>query len=503
MNAMHELLTTKEMAEADRLAVSLGTPSIELMENAGRAVADAVSASFGTVRPVVVFAGPGNNGGDGFVAARLLSQRGYPVELRLLGDVTRLRGDAAIAAERYGGPVGPVTSEIAPAAIVVDALFGAGLTRDVEGQAAAAITSINSSGAHVIAVDLPSGINGDTGRVQGTAIRATETVTFFRKKPGHVLLPGRIHCGRTTVAEIGIPASVLQKIHPRLALNQPSRWRHMFPIPRVEGHKYSRGHTLVVSGGLSSTGAARLAARGALRAGAGLVTIASPRDALAVNAATNLAIMVREAEGAEGLLSLLSDRRINTVILGPGGGIGPQMRALVAAAISQNRTIVLDADALTSFGEKPNELFTAVKNHPESTVILTPHLGEFNILFMNVEGITKVKQKLEATQAASHETDSVILLKGADSIISSPDGQAMVSENAPPYLATAGAGDVLAGIIAGLCAQGMPAFEATAAGVWLHGEAAREVGPGLIAEDLPEALRPVYRRLYRELGAAG
>lgn len=497
---MHELLTTKEMAEADRLAVSRGTPSIELMENAGRAVAGAVSARFGTARPVIVFAGPGNNGGDGFVAARLLSERGYPVDLRLLGDITRLRGDAATAAERYNGPAGPITAEIPPAAIVIDALFGAGLTHDVDGEAAAAIEAINSSGAHVIAVDLPSGINGDTGAVQGTAVRAAETVTFFRKKPGHVLLPGRIHCSRTTVADIGIPATVLQDIRPRLSLNQPSRWGHLFPIPRVEGHKYARGHTLVVSGGLSSTGAARLSARGALRAGAGLVTIASPRDALAVNAATNLAVMVREAEGAEGLLALLSDRRINTVILGPGGGIGQPMRAMVLAAIGQNRTVILDADALTSFGEKPKELFTSLKNHPESTAILTPHSGEFSRIFSEVHKFSSVKQKLEATHAASHETDSVILLKGADSIISSPDGRAMISDNAPPYLATAGAGDVLAGIIAGLCAQGMPAFEATAAGVWLHGEAAKEVGPGLIAEDLPEALRPVYRRLYAELG---
>ncbi|ARQ01594.1 NAD(P)H-hydrate dehydratase [Pseudorhodoplanes sinuspersici] len=498
---MHELLTTKEMAEADRLAVLRGTPSIELMENAGRAVADAVGANFGTIRPVIVIAGPGNNGGDGFVAARLLGERGYSVDLRLLGDISKLRGGAATAAKRYSGPVGPMIAEIPPGAIVVDALFGAGLTRNVDGEAAVAVSAINNSGAHVVAVDLPSGINGDTGAVQGTAIRAAETVTFFRKKPGHVLLPGRIFCGMTTIADIGIPSSVLQDIRPRLALNQPSRWAHLFPVPRVEGHKYSRGHTLVVSGGLSSTGAARLSARGALRAGAGLVTIASPRDALAVNAASNLAVMVREAEGAEGLLSLLSDRRINTVILGPGGGIGPQMRATVMAAVRQDRTMILDADALTSFGEKPNELFTELKNHPESTAILTPHEGEFSRIFSRMSKIPSVKQKLEATQAASHETGSVILLKGADSIIFSPDGRGVISENAPPYLATAGAGDVLAGIIAGLCAQGMPAFEATAAGVWLHGEAASEVGPGLIAEDLPEALRPVYRRLYAELGA--
>lgn len=498
---MHELLTTTEMAEADRLAVASGVPSIALMENAGRAVADAVCKFSGTGRPVIVFAGPGNNGGDGFVAARLLGERGYSVSVRSLGDIARLRGDAAEMARRYGGPVELLGGDIPASSVVVDALFGAGLTRDIEGDSARAIAAINGSGAHVIAVDLPSGINGDTGAVQGIAIQAIQTVTFFRKKPGHVLLPGRKYCGKIALADIGIPSSVLQRISPRICLNSPAVWGHLFPIPRIEGHKYSRGHTLVVSGGLASTGAARLAARGALRAGAGLVTIASPSDALAVNAATNLAVMVRESDGTEGLLSLLSDRRINTLILGPGGGIGPEMRAKVKAAISQNRTIILDADALTSFGEKPNELFTELKNHPESTVILTPHEGEFNRIFNKIPKIPSVKQKLEETRSASHETDSVILLKGPDSIISSPDGRVMISENAPPYLATAGAGDVLAGIAAGLCAQGMPAFEATAAAVWLHGEAAKEVGPGLIAEDLPEALLPVYRKLFAELGA--
>ena len=496
---MHELLTTGEMAEADRLAVAGGVPSLKLMENAGRAVANMVVRRFPTSRPVVVFAGPGNNGGDGFVAARLLAERGYAVRLRLLGDRSKLRGDAAEMARRYDAPAEAVAREIDPASIVIDALFGAGLARDLTGEAAKAIAAINGSGAHVIAVDLPSGINGDTGAVMGSAVRAQQTVTFFRRKPGHILVPGREYCGDVVLADIGIPASVLTTVAPRIALNHPGSWGHLFPIPRVEGHKYTRGYTLVVSGGVASTGAARLSARGALRAGAGLVTLASPRDALAVNAAANLAIMVREAEGADGLLSLLSDRRINTVILGPGGGIGPHMRAKVKAAISQNRTIILDADALTSFGENPKELFTDLSNHPESTVILTPHSGEFSRLFSEIEKNPSVKQKLEATLSASHETGSVILLKGADSIISSGN-RAIISENAPPYLATAGAGDVLAGIIAGLCAQGMPAFEATAAAVWLHGEAAKEAGPGMIAEDLPEALRPVYRRLFAELG---
>lgn len=497
---MDELLTVAEMTQADRLTAERGISFLQLMENAGQAVADAVTARCDRSRPVVVFAGPGNNGGDGCVAARLLSERGLGVELRFLGDVMAMRGEAATVAARYGGKVGRLGEPIPTGAVVVDALFGAGLARDIEGQAAETIAAINGSDAEVVAVDLPSGINGDDGQPCGTAVQATETITFFRKKPGHVLLPGRSYCGRVRVADIGIRGDVLEEIKPKLALNRPSRWGDLFAVPQAVGHKYSRGHALIVSGGPSSTGAARLAARGALRAGAGLVTIAGPSGAMPILAATNLAVMVREADDADGLAELLRDKRISAVVLGPGGGVGAEMIAKVRVALRQHGSIILDADALTSFSGRLTELFTARPNPAESSLILTPHEGEFSRLFSSMQENSEVKQKLKANQFASHETDSVILLKGGDSVISAPDGRSLISDNAPPFLATAGAGDVLAGMIAGLCAQGMPAFEATAAAVWLHGEAAWEVGPGLISEDLPEALMPVYRRLFTALG---
>jgi hydroxyethylthiazole kinase-like uncharacterized protein yjeF len=496
---MHELLTTRQMAEADRLTIAAGTPGIELMENAGRAVADAVSARFPSDHPVLVVAGPGNNGGDGFVAARLLKDRGYPVRLMLLGERSRLKGDAALAAARWEGETKPAEAAgIGSPAVVIDALFGAGLDRPIEGAAAKLVDDVNRCGAFVLAVDLPSGINGDSGAVMGCAVEADATVTFFRKKPGHLLLPGRLHCGPASVADIGIKSETLKAIRPNLFENDPAVWGHLFPFPTTEGHKYSRGHAVVVSGAMASTGAARLAARAALRAGAGLVTIASPHDALAVNAAASFAVMVREAEGAEGLKALLSDPRINTVVIGPGGGVGPEMRDKVRVALAGKRTVILDADALTSFGDNPKELFTNHTNHPESTTIHTPHEGEFHRTFNWLSKIPSVKQKLEACLAASHETAGIVILKGADTVVAAPDGRAMIADNAPPWLATAGAGDVLAGLIAGLCAQGMPAFEASAAAVWLHGEAAREFGPGLIAEDLTEALPKVYRRLHAE-----
>ncbi|MCK9915199.1 NAD(P)H-hydrate dehydratase [Microbacteriaceae bacterium K1510] len=499
---MIELLTTAEMAEADRLAVARGTPGARLMENAGRAVADRVSAIM-QGRPVTVVAGPGNNGGDGFVAARILSERGHPVRLLLVGDRGKLKGDAAGAAKLWQGPVEAASPEVlgADPGVIVDALFGAGLDRPVEGLPRAMIEAVNASGAPVVAVDLPSGINGTSGQVMGVAVNATCSVTFFRLKPGHVLLPGRLHCGALDVVDIGIPESVLADIRPRAFLNRPALWRDVFPVPKPEGHKYGRGHAVVVSGGLSFSGAARLAARGALRAGAGLATLASPREALAVNAVANLAVMVRAVDGADELAAFLADKRHNAVVLGPGGGVGAPMRALAAAALASEAAAVLDADAITSFADDATDLFSAIGKRAGRPVVLTPHEGEFFRLFSNIEKESKVIAKLEKARAAARLSGAVVLLKGADTVVATPDGRASIADNAPPYLATAGAGDVLAGIIAGLLAQHMPVFEAASAAVWLHGEAAAAFGPGLISEDLPEALPAVYRQLFAHLGS--
>jgi hydroxyethylthiazole kinase-like uncharacterized protein yjeF len=350
----------------------------------------------------------------------------------------------------------------------------------------------------VYAVDLPSGINGTSGAVMGLAVKATETVTFFRRKVGHVLLPGRVNCGTIRVADIGIPASVLGQIRPRASLNSPQLWGTSFPLPRVDGHKYTRGHAVVVSGPLTSTGAARLAARGALRAGAGLVTIASPREALAVNAAASLAVMVRPVDGARELAEFLRDSRRNVVLLGPGGGVGQAMREMVLAALESECAVVLDADALTSFADDPPALLTAVGRRSAAT-LLTPHEGEFSRLFKAMSD--KSRSKLERARSASEKAGAIILLKGPDTVVATPDGRAAIAENAPPWLATAGSGDVLAGMAAGLLAQRMPAFEAAAAAVWLHGQAAIEAGPGLIAEDLPEIIPKVYRHLFGALAA--
>jgi ADP-dependent NAD(P)H-hydrate dehydratase / NAD(P)H-hydrate epimerase len=496
---MIELLTTAEMAEADRLTIAGGTASITLMENAGRAVADAASRVLHGRRAVVV-AGPGNNGGDGFVAARHLAERGHAVRVSFVGDRQRLKGDAAQAADRWRGPVEPASPEaVSGKEVVIDALFGAGLDREVAGLPRAMIEAMNANRAPVIAIDLPSGVNGTTGAVMGAAVNASHTVTFFRRKIGHLLLPGRLHCGTVQVADIGIPAAVLEEIGPSTFVNEPSLWSRALPRPQPEGHKYSRGHAVVVSGGMSTTGAARLAARGALRAGAGLVTIASPREALGVNATASLAVMVRPVDGAAELAEFLADNRRNAIAMGPGGGVGAAMRELVMAALASEAAAVLDADALTSFADEEAALVSAISKRGERSVVLTPHQGEFARLFKVIDQNNKVNTKLDKARLAAQSSGAILLFKGADTVVAAPDGRSSIAANAPATLATAGSGDVLTGMIAGLLAQGMPAFEAASAAVWLHGEAATSFGPGLISEDLPDELPRVFRRLFADL----
>lgn len=492
-----ELLSVAEMTCADALAVKAGVDSFTLMQHAGRAVA-AAAQMLAPTGDIVVVAGPGNNGGDGFIAATDLAARGRNVAVVLLGKPNSLKGDAARAAKEWHGPLLPFAPQsLGKPALVIDALFGAGLDREVNGDPRAMIEAINASGAPVVAVDLPSGISGDSGAVMGVAVKASRTVTFFRRKPGHLLLPGRLHCGEVKVADIGIPPSVLDVIHPKTFENIPAWWRGHFPVPGVAGHKYGRGHAVVMSGGMSETGAARLSARAALRAGAGLVTVASPREALAVNAAALTAVMVREIGTAVDFATYLEDSRLNACVLGPGAGVGLRTRDMVLTALSGPRGVVLDADALTSFADEPQTLFDAIASQPGAQAVLTPHEGEFARLFSSLADKDHVLSKLERARLAARESNAVVLIKGADTVVAAPDGRASIAENAPPWLATAGAGDVLSGMIGGMLAQRVPAFEAASIAVWMHGEAARMFGPGLIAEDLADVLPNLFRDLYR------
>jgi len=473
------LLSTQEMAAADRSAIAAGTPGIDLMEAAGWQIARLVRQHYAP-RKIVVLCGPGNNGGDGFVAARLLQRWGWPVKLGLLGERGALKGDAALAAARWSGPVHPLSQELLSGApLVIDALFGAGLARPLDGMARAVIERIGELGLSVVAVDLPSGVNGDTGAVLGVAPQAELTVTFAAAKPGHLLLPGRDLCGRLEVCEIGVtPSTLANTFH-----NRPSLWLGKLPQPSAQGHKFSRGH-LLVAGGADMTGAARLVARAGRRAGAGLVTLAAPTGLAEIYQQDAPGTLVKPLTAWP---DLLADARINAAVIGPGLGVGEATRRLTLQALGASKACVLDADALTSFAGNPLTLWSA-RGGP----VLTPHDGEYARLF-RYQG-----DRLGRARAGAKESGATLVLKGSDTVVAGADGRAAIADNAPPDLATGGAGDVLAGLIGGLLAQGMPAFEAACAGVWIHGEAAANFGPGLVAEDLIDYVPRVLSRLRLE-----
>lgn len=490
------LLTTQEMYQADEAAIAAGVAGIELMEAAGAAIAEEIAADF---KPgaIAVLCGPGNNGGDGFVAARLLAERGWTVRLGLLGDRDALKGDAAEAAARWDGGIEPLSPAVLEGAgLVLDALFGAGLNRAPDGAAREVLQAIGDR--PIVAVDTPSGVSGDSGAdlaetPGGEATpRAALTVTFFRPKPGHYLTPGRLRCGRLAVRDIGVPDAVLDQIAPKTALNGPALWRSVFPEAQPGDHKYSRGH-LLAGGGPEMLGAARLAVRAAQRAGAGMVTLAVPQQAAPLYRVSLDSAVVRGYRDTKTFADMLTDLRPSAALIGPGLGAGTlAAREKTLAVLRSGVPAVLDADALSLF-EETTDLLIEGRSGP---TLLTPHEGEFRRLFPDLAaGGEGAGSKLDRARAAAARSGCIILLKGFDTVIAAPDGRAVVNANAPATLATAGAGDVLAGIAAGLLAQGVPAFEAAAAACWLHGEAARSFGPGLVAEDLPDQLPAVLRAL--------
>lgn len=495
---MIELLSNEQMRRADALSAAAGTPGFELMRAAGTRIAEAARDMFAQQgpQPIIVVCGPGNNGGDGFIAAQWLAGQGRSVLVVLLGERAALQGDAALAAAEYSGDVRPYeTGMFAEGCGIVDALFGSGLSRDIDGEAAALIEAINASKLPVLSIDVPSGVDGDSGEVRGCAVRATKTITFFRLRPGHCLLPGRDLCGELEYADIGIDPVVLSAIHLQTFINRPLLWADRYPVPALDGHKYQRGHALVVSGGPYATGAARLAARAALRIGAGLVSVVSSPEAASINAAQLTAIMLKVYATLPDFAALIADPRLNAVLIGPGAGIGEETRARVLMLLATDRDVVLDADALTSFEHQPQELFDAVQRRPGQT-LLTPHDGEFARLFRDSPAASRLVRARHAAVASG----AVVLLKGADTVVADPGGQAAINVSGSRWLASAGTGDVLAGMAAGLLAQRMPAFKAACAAVCLHGLAARRIGPGLIAEDIPERLPAVVADLLRDLG---
>jgi hydroxyethylthiazole kinase-like uncharacterized protein yjeF len=477
------LLSVAQMNAADRAAIAAGTPGTVLMQNAGQAVASEITRRW-SPRSATVLCGPGNNGGDGFVVAVALAQTGWTVRVALLGAMEDLNGDARFHAARWRGRVEPLApAALEGALVVVDALFGSGLSRRLDPTVVETLAAVSRLGLPLVAIDVPTGVMGDSG-VSLDAVAATCTVTFVRKKPAHVLLPGRALCGETIVADIGISEAVLESLPIATWENHPGLWRTCLPEAKSAGNKYTRGHALLC-GGYPTTGAARMAARAAARIGAGLTTIAVPEIAFPIYAAALTSIMVHPIRQAGDLGRLLSDRRYTAFLIGPGAGVNEATYSSTLELLGTARPVLIDADAISVFASKVSELAAAIRG----PCVMTPHEGEFARVF-DAKG-----DKLTRARCAARQSGAVIVLKGADTVIAAPDGRAIINTNAPATLATAGSGDVLGGLILGLLAQGMNPFLAAAAGVWIHGAAANAFGPGLIAEDLPDLVPRVLREL--------
>lgn len=494
----HALLSVEDMSRADSLTIEGGVSGSALMEAAGLSLVRLITEKYDRGR-VLILCGPGNNGGDGFVIARHLHKAGWPVDLALLGK--SLKGDAAHMAAAWqtcGGKIRPLGTDVFDnQSIIIDALFGAGLSRPLDGIVAEVVTQVNDTQAQRVAVDVPSGVEGNSGQARGVAFEADLTVSFFRRKPAHLLYPGKRLCGEIHVTDMGISPRVLDQIKPETHINHPDLWLDQMPRAQAEGHKYSRGHALVVSGGPSHTGAARLAATAALRIGAGLVSVACPYDAAAIHAAHLTSVMVKPFEDDAAFDALLGDARIKAWCVGPGNGVSDQTRERVLKVLSHKRRCVLDADALTVFAGKGEDLWTALTNTDLNTCVMTPHDKEFSRLFPDLDSAQPAYDKLASARKAAKRSGATLILKGADTVIAHPDGRAVICENGPPELATAGSGDVLAGLVTGLLAQGMESFEASGAATWILGEAAKLFGPGLISEDIEQQVPAVLSALFK------
>ena len=485
--AIAQVMQPRQSYEADQAAIEAGIPSLQLMETAGKAVAEEIVHRYAP-RPVLVLCGPGNNGGDGFVVARCLQQQGWNVNVACTVSTDTLKGDAAIVASQWQGQMVPFDpAQLGGYGLIVDALFGVGLARPLDGEILVMVRALNKLSVPVVSIDIPSGVDGNTGAILGKAVKANLTVTFCRKKIGHLLLPGKVNAGHVVVVPIGIPDSVLNGIIHTHAENLPEIWLRQFPFPVANQHKFSHGHVLVRGGLKHMTGATRMAATAALKAGAGLVTVACDEQTLPIYAMHFTSVMTALIDEKHTFESLVEDERKNVILIGPGNGVLQATRKAVLTALASKKICVFDADALTVFADNPAQLFDNI----QSPVVLTPHEGEFMRIFPSIQG-----DKVTRVRAAAKQSKAVVVLKGNDTVIANPEGQVIINSNAPAWLATAGSGDVLAGTVAAMLANGVEAFLAASMAVWLHSEAGNRAGLGLIAEELPGYFPSVLKSLY-------
>ena len=484
------ILSCKNHRDLDKETIKKFTPGYTLMKNAGKVVFKVIKEKFKKKKKIKILCGPGNNGGDGFVVAKLLKENGYSnVYLYCLVNKKKLKGDAKLAAENFGDNFKSFSDlSISSRDVIIDGIFGSGLKKNISGNLKNIINKINLKNPYSISIDIPSGINGDTGQIQGIALKSNDTITFTRKKMGHLLLPGKEYCGNIKVKDIGINLEKLL-FKPNVFENHPENWKKKFPWPNQKSHKYTRGFTLIICGE-KMTGASRLAARGAARIGCGLLCLGVPERSFDIYSIENPIALIETIDNEQDLRNLLKDKRINTVLIGPGLGIDKKKLSLILEVIKEKkRIVVLDADAL-----KNN--FKKIVQKNKTNIVITPHEGDFSQVLKSLK-IKKRNDKIKTALEFVKKTKINLILKGNTTIICSEDGRISINTNASPFLATGGSGDVLAGMIAGLISQKMDIFDASCAAVWIHGEISKIKGPGLIAEDLTEMIPKILMKIRK------
>ena len=498
---MINILTSKQTKNLDILSIKNGVSLSNLMENAGEASFDIIINQIipnilNFNNKITILCGPGNNGGDGFVIAKKLCQKNFDVTVCSPFDKHKFNPTVKTKLKSCTFDiVNPSQKLFKRADLIIDALFGVGLNRDINKELSYLIKLVNKEKKFVVSIDIASGLDSDTGEERPISINADHTISFQTPKPCHYLLPGKIKTGKLSIVQIGIPKKVFNNIKnlSKIYLNTMDLWKSHFPRPNEYDHKYSRGHLLVQSGDKFSTGASRLASLSALRVGAGIVTLASTDESAMINAAHLTSVMVKNINTKKDFIDFYNKRKVNAFLIGPGCGLTKYTKELSLVAIKTGLPVVLDADSISVFEDEPNELFSAIKKYNKN-VILTPHEGEFKRIFKNSIG-----SKISKASKASRESSAIIIYKGNDTIISSPNSHLAISDKTSPFLATAGSGDILAGICAGLLSQGMDAFMAACAGQWFHKKIGEISGPGMIADDMPGFIETFLPNILGEI----
>jgi len=491
MTGMHythgsAIFLPEEMRRFERLNFTK-KQSYEFMERAGHEVFKLIENNFTKKQSVIVLCGPGNNGGDGFVVARYLMEEGYKVKVYTFANKDNYIGDALEALKNFKGVIKALSFfNLEKKALIVDALFGIGLKRKIKGRLKKIFQQIKKSNNPVVSVDIPSGISSSDGKILGSAIKATFTVTFHRKKAGHVLGDGKEFSGKLSVVDIGFSN---KKMKNRYIENSPHLWVKYFPWKKISGHKYSRGRVVVHGGQKEFTGATILSAQAALRTGTGSVKIICSKNTLQIYSLKFPSVLKTEINNIYQLEKFLKKEKITSILIGPGAGSNKKVKEIVKLILRKVKYAVIDADALTCFKNDLKSLYNLL----DKNKIITPHLGEFHRIFPTIK---KKLNNVDKVLIATKLTKSNIVLKGSSTIIISYDKKIIINDHSSSELAVIGSGDVLSGLIVSLVGdKKMSPFLAGCAATWIHGDIAKKYGKGLIAEDIVKGIPAALKRL--------